>query len=224
MKATDTLLLTVLLVLSLGLVSAAAQPPPAGNAQRPPVEAEHVAGNVYMLRGGGGANSSLLVGEEGALLVDSKSPEASKQITDIVAELASGPIRFLVNGHVHPDHTNGNANFGQLGVTIIAHQGVRDVLSVGQRGGPPSPSEALPTVTYGDDEGIELNLNDERVHIFHAPPAHAHENSIVHYQQANVLHLGDLYSPSRYQLIVDRLLAKRPQDRFSSASEILKWL
>ena len=166
-----------------------------------PVEFEHVAGNVYMLSGGGGANSSLLVGADGALLVDSKSPAATAQIVAIANELSGGSIRYLLNGHVHPDHTNGNANFGSLGATIIAHEQVREVLAGGQRGGPPSPDAALPVITFPDSGEMSLHLNGESVQIFHAPPAHSHDNSIVHYRGSNVLHLGDLFSPSRYPVI-----------------------
>jgi glyoxylase-like metal-dependent hydrolase (beta-lactamase superfamily II) len=167
------------------------------------VRSEHVAGRVYVLTGGGGANSSLLATPEGALLVDSKSAAAADQIVVIAQELGSGPIRYLVNGHVHPDHTNGNERFGELGVAIIAHEGVRTVLATGQRGGPPAPPAALPTLTFPDGGAMTLHVGGERVEIRHAPPAHAHDNIIVRYVDSNVLHLGDLYSPSRYQLIVD---------------------
>ena len=75
------------------------------------------------------------------------------------------------------------------------------MLAAGQRGGPPAPPAALPAVTFPDGGGVTLFVAGERVEVLHAPPAHARDNSIVHYVDSNVLHLGDLYSPSRYQLI-----------------------
>jgi len=198
MKVTHALRIAPIFWLLVGQAIGVAQPLSGAGTE---VEATRVAGNVYMLSGGGGANSSLLVGAEGALLVDSKGSAAAEQMIRIVEQLSDGPLRFLVNGHVHPDHTNGNANFGALGVTIIGHQEVRQVLAAGQRGGPPSPPEALPIVTFADDAGLSLHLNSERIVIFHAPPAHSHDNSIVHYVDSNVLHLGDLFSPSRYPVI-----------------------
>jgi len=182
--------------------SALAQPPPAPSANPPPVRAERVAGRVYMLTGGGGANSTLLVGDEASLLVDSKSAGAHDQIVAIAKELGGAPIRYLVNGHVHPDHTGGNELFGASGVTIVAHEGVRSVLAAGQRGGPPAPAAALPVVTFPDGGGVTLFVSGERIEITHAPPAHSPDNSIVRYVDSNVLQLGDLYGPSRYQLIV----------------------
>jgi glyoxylase-like metal-dependent hydrolase (beta-lactamase superfamily II) len=179
--------------------TAGAQPAP--DRTPPPVASQQVVGDVYVLTGGGGANASLLIGSEAALLVDSKSATATEQIVAIAKQLGGAPIRYLINGHEHPDHTGGNANFGRLGVTIVAHAGVRSVLAAGQRGGPPEPAEALPTITFPDEGRLTLHVNGERVDILHAPPAHARSNSIVHYVDSNVLHLGDLYSPSRYQLI-----------------------
>ena len=189
----------VAVIVAMLVGTAAAQP--AQDRTPPPVSSAQVTANIYVLTGGGGANASLLIGPEAALLVDSKGAGATEQIVAIAKELGSAPIRYLINGHEHPDHTGGNANFGRLGVTIMAHAGVRSVLAAGQRGGPPEPAEALPTVTFPDEGGLTLHVNGERVDILHAPPAHARSNSIVHYVDSNVLHLGDLYSPSRYQLI-----------------------
>jgi glyoxylase-like metal-dependent hydrolase (beta-lactamase superfamily II) len=188
-------------IIFVALVSTAYAQPAANRAPPPPVSSEPVAGRVHVLTGGGGANASLLVGSDAVLLVDSKSAGAVDQIVAIAKQLGGGPIRFLVNGHEHPDHTGGNAGFGKLGVMIVANNGVRSVLAAGQRGGPPEPTEALPTISFPDEGRITLYVSGERVDILHAPAAHTLSNSIVHYVDSNVLHLGDLYSPSRYQLI-----------------------
>jgi len=165
------------------------------------VKAERIADRIYVLTGGGGANSTLLVAADGSLLVDTKSAAASPEIKTLVAQLGGGSVRYVVNGHVHPDHTGGNEAFGAAGARIIAHEETRAVLAAGQRGGPPSPPAALPTITFPDGGGVTLFVGGERVEVLHAPPAHTHDNSIVRYVDSNVLQLGDLYSPNRYQLI-----------------------
>jgi glyoxylase-like metal-dependent hydrolase (beta-lactamase superfamily II) len=179
---------------------APAQAPPAANA-RPPVQAERIADGLYVLTGGGGANSTLLVSSSGSLLVDSKSAAAAPEIAALVERLGGARVRYLVNGHVHPDHTGGNEAFGAQGATIVAHAETRAVLAAGQRGGPPAPAAALPTLTYPAGGGVTLFVDARRVDVLDAPPAHVVGNSIVHYVDANVLHLGDLFSPSRYQLL-----------------------
>lgn len=166
-----------------------------------PVSAAPVAGSVHLLSGAGGANVSLLVGDGRALIVDSKSPAAAEQIAAHARRLSGGDVAYLINGHVHPDHTDGNAFFGERGTVIIAHEQVREILAAGQRGGPPSPEAAWPVLTYPDGGALELDFDGEPVRVFHAPPAHSHDNSIVHFERSNVLHLGDIYGPSRYPVI-----------------------
>lgn len=191
---------TLYVLLTAG-APALAQPPAAPAAAPPPVRAERIAESIHVLTGGGGANSTLLVTTEGSLLVDTKSAAAHDEIVALVAQLGGAPVRYVINGHVHPDHTGGNEGFGSSGARIVAHEETRAVLAAGQRGGPPAPAAALPTVTFPDGGGVTLFVGDERVEVLHAPPAHAHGNSIVRYVDSNVLHLGDLFSPSRYQLI-----------------------
>jgi len=186
---------------SLLATGAAQAQPPAGPATAP-VEAVHLSGQVYLLAGGNGANSSALVGPDGILLVDGKSDTASAEgILEALADSTDSSVRYLVNTHEHPDHTGGNEFFGERGATIIALEGVRDVLAAGQRGGPPAPHVALPIVTIGVGQGTTLHLNGETVEILDMPAAHTASNAMVHFAEADVYHLGDLYTRTRYPVI-----------------------
>lgn len=181
-----------------------AQPPvrPAAARAAPPVEAVRLAGSVYLLRGGNGANSSALVGEDGVLLVDSKTDAAAGEgIVEALRGLSARPVRFLVNTHEHPDHTGNNALFAAQGAVIVAHRDARSVLAAGQRGGPPAPKDALPVVTIGDGGKLTLHLDGETVEVVHMPGAHTASNLLVHYVNADVYHLGDLYTRVRYPVI-----------------------
>ena len=179
------------------------------------LEMEHISGNVWMLSGGGYANISVLAGNDRALMVDSKRPELGDEIRSMVREISGGDADFLINGHVHPDHTDGNEAFGSLGTTIIAHEEVRRVLMAGQRGGPPAPEAAVPDLTISDGGKLTLHFDGEIVHVMHAPPAHSLGNIMVHYQTSNVIHMGDLYSPERFPVIAGGTL-----DGFLEANEI----
>lgn len=170
-------------------------------AETPPVTITPVAGKVYLISGGTGANVSVLAGDGEALLVDGKGPAEAEAIRTLVRQVANGDVRYLINGHEHPDHTDGNAGFGATGTLIIAHEGVRQVLEAGQRGGPPAPAEALPVITFGDGESLSLHFAGETVRLIAAPPAHSPSNIIVYFEQANVLHMGDLFGPVRYPVM-----------------------
>src|SRR6266849_5965686 len=90
-----------------------------------------VQGNVYMLVGAGG-NITLQVGKDGVLLVDTEYPQMAPKIMKAIRGLSAEPIRWIVNTHVHPDHTAGNQELSKLGMTpaslgaprIIAHENV----------------------------------------------------------------------------------------------------
>jgi glyoxylase-like metal-dependent hydrolase (beta-lactamase superfamily II) len=184
----------------------------------PNLQPRRLAANVYLLAGGG-ANSTALVGTEGALLVDGKIDEPTAEaVAAALRGLGADRVRFLIDTHEHPDHTGGNALFGRQGAIIIAHEAARSVLAAGQRGGPPAPPEALPAVTIGDGGQTTLYLNGETIEIRHMPAAHTQSNLLVRYVKADVYQLGDLYTRVRYPVIaggtlqgfidsVDRVLA-----------------
>ena len=193
-------LIIALLVALEGLVAAPVGAQPGGNA--PAITASEIAAGVHVLTGGRGANSTLLVTADGALLIDSKLDEANGQaLLDTVTVLGARNLRFLVNSHVHPDHTGGNAVFGRRGVLIMGHEEVQSILAAGQRGGPPAPAEALPSITFASGEGLDIRIGAEIVRIRHAPAAHTTDNSVIQLVNANVFHLGDIYGPARYPVL-----------------------
>lgn len=169
-------------------------------ADAPPVAAEEIAPGLYLVTGGGGANSSILVGPDGALVVDSKLDIASADAELAVLEgLHDGEVRYLINTHVHPDHTGGNEAYGKRGATIIARDETRAILAAGQRGGPPAPADALPDITFPGGQ-LTLVINGETVVIREVPAAHTTDNSIVQFVNANVFHMGDVFQATRYPL------------------------
>src|SRR3990172_1700533 len=66
-----------------------------------------VQGNVYMLVGAGG-NITLQVGKEGVLIVDTQFEPLAPRIMAEIRKLSTGPVRFIINTHVHGDHVGGN--------------------------------------------------------------------------------------------------------------------
>ena len=186
----------------LATLCGSALPQLAAAADAAPVSASEVAPGLYLFSGGGGANSSALIGAEGVLVVDSKL-DANSATAELAAirELSAAPLRFLINTHVHPDHTGGNESYGEAGAVIVGHEDVRAILAAGQRGGPPAPAAALPVLTFASGGGATLHLNDETIRVLHVPPAHTVDNSIVHFVEANVHQVGDVYSGNRYPML-----------------------
>jgi glyoxylase-like metal-dependent hydrolase (beta-lactamase superfamily II) len=151
--------------------------------------------NFYTLEGQGGTIGAL-VGPDGVFLVDSQFAPLTDKIVAAVKQISDGRIRFLVNTHVHGDHTGGNENFGKLGVVILSRPQLRARLvkpSPAANGTtPPSaPAAALPMVTY--DAPVTVTMNGEEIRLIPVPAAHTDGDTMVRFQTADVIMTGDFY-------------------------------
>ncbi len=154
-----------------------------------------VADGVYMLMGAGG-NIGLSVGEDGPFVVDDQFAGLTEKIVAAIAAVSDGPVRFVLNTHWHGDHTGGNENLGKAGAMIVAHENVRkrmnpeefhEVMERSQQ----APPDALPVVTFTD--AVTFHWNGEEIRAFHVEHAHTDGDAIIHFVNANVIHMGDTF-------------------------------
>ena len=138
-------------------------------------------------------NIAVSVGSDGVFLVDSMYGQMHQKIVDAVRALSPLPIRYVVNTHLHGDHTAGNAAMAKLGAVIISHENVRKRMADAQSA--PAPG-TLPVLTYSDS--LTLHFNGEEIQIFHPAPAHTDGDSIIYFRKANVAHVGDIPASLRY--------------------------
>ncbi len=163
-----------------------------------------LAEGVYMLEGAGG-NIGVSVGADGVILIDDQFAPLSAKIQAAVKKLGDQPVRFVINTHWHGDHTGGNENFARSGAWIIAQDNVRTRMSEDQfnrlldRKTPASPADALPVITFSDN--MNFHLNDQDIHVFHVEHAHTDGDVIVHFENRNVIHMGDCFWNGGYPLI-----------------------
>jgi cyclase len=168
---------------------------------RPPedvkVETVNVAPGIYVLFGRGG-NIGLTVGVDGAAIIDDQFADMVPKIRSAVALLSEKPVRFVINTHLHGDHTGGNDAFGAAGAVIIAHDNVRKFLGTDQVNPsnsqqiPARAREALPVITFADT--ATLHFNDDDLEFTHLPNAHTATDIVVRFRKANVLHMGDCFT------------------------------
>lgn len=166
-----------------------------------------VQGSVHVLMGDGG-NITVQVGKDGVMLVDTGfAPLAPKAMAEI-RKLSDGPIRWIVNTHVHTDHTGGNAQMAKLGMTresigpprIVAQSNVLNRMTT------PAPGEAkVPEADWPNDEYFmptkDFFFNGEAVVVYHLPNAHTDGDSIVFFRRSDVLSTGDIFTPATYPVI-----------------------
>jgi cyclase len=196
MKSTARLIASIFV---LGAVNVAcAQTPPV----MPTVTVEKIAPGVAVLFGQGG-NIGLSYGADGNVLIDDQFAPLTPQILAAVATIDPDPVQFLINTHFHGDHSGGNENLAKAGAIIVAQDNVR--VRMGQEnmvlGGKvaPSPTGALPIVTFAQD--MSIWRNGDHLHIFYAPHAHTDGDAIIHFEKANVVHMGDTFFNGQYPFI-----------------------
>jgi cyclase len=153
------------------------------------IQAEHVRGTVWALRGGG-ANVAVSVGPDGALLVDDAFAALVPALRAAIATLGPFPIRLVVNTHWHADHAGGNSVLARE-VTVVAHRAARDRLGASRRDGVAGPVAPLPFVSF--ERELTVHANGEDVRVVHVPRAHTDGDCAVVFPRSNVVHLGDLF-------------------------------
>jgi cyclase len=199
-----------------------------GNAQ---IRIEPIRGHMYLI-GGAGGNIVASIGPDGVLLVDSGLAENADKVLDALNLLnrqignAGGlptttvippkPIRYIINTHLHRDHTGGNEKIAKAGrtitggnvnfefgdategATVVAQQAVLDRMS---RVKPPLPFAALPEDTYHEDMKLSHFFNGEAVVLLHQPVAHTDGDSFVWFRGSDVIATGDIFSNASYPFI-----------------------
>ena len=200
-----------------GLVGAAKPPPapPARDFSKEEVKILPVQGHVYMLVGAG-VNSTVQTGDDGVLVVDTGYAQMSDKTLAAIRSLSDKPIRYIVNTHVHGDHTGGNVALAKAGSTIaggnvvgdigasasnqakvIAYQTVLERMSSQQ---PAPPEAAMPTDTYTTPER-KLFFNGEGIQMIHVPEAHTDGDTIVFFRRSDVISTGDLFVTTHYPFV-----------------------
>ncbi len=178
------------------------------HAQQPAdIETLHVQGNVSALFGGGG-NVTVQTGPDGVLLVDTGLAASAPQLFAAIRKLSPGAVRYVINTHVHDDHTGGNAALVKMGATpempgparVIAFLSVMDRMVTPLPGQPAVPPADWPNDTYSTPYK-DLFFNGEAVFITHVPNAHTDGDSIVFFRKSDVLAVGDLFMPDQYPFI-----------------------
>lgn len=168
------------------------------------IRPQKVAEHIYLLKGSGG-NIGVLTGPDGVVMIDDQFAPLSEKIAAAIKTLDTGPIRFLINTHIHGDHSGGNDNFGKAGATIVAHDQVRNRMmkeSINPRLNrtfPPREKIAWPVITF--DNNLKFHLNDEDIELLHFDPGHTDGDVIVHFKKANVYHTGDAFVRTGYPYI-----------------------
>jgi cyclase len=178
-----------------------------------PIQTQRLADTVTMLSGPGGS-VVVLSGPDGKFVVDTFVAPAWPKLKEALDGLGDAPVRYVIDTHWHFDHTDNNAHLRAAGATVLAHENTTKRMSephdlpVLYRGSDgalaglhfdPSPADALPQVTFA--ASYKLQANGETLALQHFAPAHTDTDIYVHFQNANVIQMGDVFFNGMYPYI-----------------------
>lgn len=167
------------------------------------IKTTQIAADFYTLEGYGGT-VSVLTGPEGVLLVDSQFAPLTDKLVAAIKKISNRPIRFLINTHLHGDHTGGNENFAKLGTIIFSRDQLRARLERPNpmpdgSPGKPAPALALPMVTY--DGPVSIHIDGENVRLLPILNAHTDGDTLICFTKHDILAVGDYYRGIGYPYV-----------------------
>ncbi len=175
---------------------------------------EKMSPNLFVLHGSegldpahpdaSGGRAMALFGPDGVLLVDTENRQVAEKTLNAVRSFTSGPIRILVNTHIHSDHTGANAFFARQGALIYAQDDLRSEMlrpppRADGQAAPAPDMAAVPVVTYSyrtstrGQPAMTFNMNGETVDFIPMMPSHTAGDTIVRFRKANTIYIEDFY-------------------------------
>ncbi len=162
-------------------------------------------GGVSVLTGSGG-NIAVLATPEGKVMVDAGIAVSRPRIRAALDGLGRGPVRYVINTHWHFDHTGGNEWLHEEeGATVVAHKKTWERMSAATRVEgwghtfSPSPEGALPEAVFVGERSLELG--GATLCLRYCGPAHTDTDLCVHFEGADVLHVGDTWWNGHYPFL-----------------------
>ncbi len=170
-----------------------------------PVKLKMISEGLYEILEGSGARGGVYIGDNGVLVIDSKSDKNSVDETiEEIRKITDKPIKYLVNTHSDGDHISGNQYFPQT-VTFIAHENCRKEFFHPRRDGTPSDwnnpelSPFVPSLTFRDK--MDIYLGSKKVELWYFGVGHTTGDAVVYFPEEKTAFLGDQIFLTRAQLI-----------------------
>lgn len=165
-----------------------AQPAPV----RPPTpvtEFKALRRNTGVFTGRGGA-IGWLVNPDAVVAVDTQFPDTAALFLAGLPGRAGRVFDAVIDTHHHGDHTGGNKTFQPETRLLVAHQSVPGLQAAAFKRNPQASEPTFPDTLFADT--WRRDVGDEVVSARYFGPSHTGGDIVVHFERANVAHLGDL--------------------------------
>ncbi|MCX6319376.1 MAG: MBL fold metallo-hydrolase [Bacteroidetes bacterium] len=151
---------------------------------------------IFSERGG---TIAFYLSKKGVIVVDTQFPDQSKHLIAELKKKTTKPFKLLINTHHHGDHSSGNIAFkGQIW-NIVAHANSKKNQKAVAEKNNSQKNQLYPNITYLDN--WSRKIGGERVTLHYFGPGHTNGDSFVHFENANIVHCGDLVFNRRHPFV-----------------------
>lgn len=146
-----------------------------------------------------GGTIGWLIQNDNTIIIDAQFREQANHLIGELKKQNASPLKYLINTHHHQDHTSGNIAFQGIARNILAHENSRTNQINSAKKNNNEAEQLYPDMVY--TERWQEKCGDETIDIQYWGPGHTNGDSIIHFQNANVVHCGDLVFNRRYPFI-----------------------
>jgi cyclase len=151
---------------------------------------------IYTERGG---TIGWFISDDASVVIDTQFPDNAKNFMEGFKLKTSRNIDILFNTHHHRDHTAGNYFLKDFAGKIVAHENCPKYQELQQKGTENEKTQVYADTTFLND--WEKSLGLESVNAKHFGPAHTGGDIIIHFENDNIAHMGDLVFNRTYPFI-----------------------
>jgi glyoxylase-like metal-dependent hydrolase (beta-lactamase superfamily II) len=170
-----------------------------GNRAAPPPWMFHMMTDKIGVFTESGGTIAFLIEKKGVAVIDAQFPTTAPHFIGELQKKSDAQIKYLINTHHHGDHTAGNISFKGLAEHIVAHENSKknqERVAIASKN---LDKQLLPDKTYSDYwQGY---VGEESIVMHYWGPGHTDGDSLIHFENANIVHVGDLMFNRRHPFV-----------------------
>jgi glyoxylase-like metal-dependent hydrolase (beta-lactamase superfamily II) len=151
---------------------------------------------VFTERGG---TIAFFLSKKGIVVVDAEFPEQSQHLISELKKRSDKPFKLLINTHHHMDHTAGNISFKGIVENVLAHENSlknQKNVAAAQK---IEDKQLYPNQTFTNTWCEKIG--NEKICLYYHGTGHTDGDGIIHFEHANIVHMGDLMFNRRHPFV-----------------------
>jgi glyoxylase-like metal-dependent hydrolase (beta-lactamase superfamily II) len=137
-----------------------------------------------------GGTIGWFVSEDALVVIDTQFPDSAKGFMDEIHKKTKRRIDILFNTHHHSDHTSGNYFLKDFADKIVAQENCPLLQRKFYGNGENEKQQVYADTTFKTE--CEYSIGTEKLSAYHFGSAHTAADAFIHFQNSNVVHIGDL--------------------------------